>query len=179
MDYIDSRPFDDTKDAVQEMARLHSRIGFVDASGLPEFSAHIAGEIEKSPHIAGPVKEALLSLLRGLETGKTGLCHGDMHPHNLLYDGESYWLIDWSASSVSRGDPAADACNTYLYQLRFMPDCAETYLRAYCEAAKIPREAVLAWLPVIAGYQVNIKTKEERDYILSIINEWVETERQP
>jgi hypothetical protein len=60
-----------------------------------------------------------------------------------------------------------------------MPDCAELYLRAYCEAAKIPQEAVRVWLPVIAGYQVNIKTKEERDFILGIINEWYETERQP
>jgi len=182
MDYIDSKPFNDTKGAIQEMARLHSRIGLVDASGLREFSALIAGEIAKSPYIAEPVKEALLSLLRGLDTGcgpgtgKTGLCHGDMHPGNFLYDGEKYWLIDWSPS---RGDPAADACNTYLYQLRFMPDYAEIYLRTYCEAAKIPREAVLAWLPVIAGYQVNIKTEEERVFILGIINEWVETEKQP
>jgi len=30
----------------------------------------------------------------------------------------------------------------------------------------------LAWQPVIAAYQVNINTKEERDFILDIIDEW-------
>ena len=99
-----------------------------------------------------------------------------MHPGNVLFDGEKYWIIDWSPSGVGAGDPAADACNTYLYQLRFMPRYAEIYLRTYCEAANIPREDVLAWLPVIAGYQVNIKDDEERAFIVDIINRWYENE---
>jgi aminoglycoside phosphotransferase (APT) family kinase protein len=179
MAYIDSKPFmaegmdeAETERAVQVMARLHSKLAFVEAGGLPGFSEHIAREIGKSQHIAGPVKEKLLALLRGMDTGKSKLCHGDMHPGNILFDGETHWMIDWSPTSVSSGDPAADACNTYLYQLRFMPRYAETYLHSYCEAAEIPPEDVLAWLPIIAAYQVNIKDDEERAYILRIINDW-------
>jgi len=179
MAYIDSKPFiaegmaeAETELAVQLMARLHGKLAFVEAGGLPGFSEHIAREIGKSQHIAGPVKEKLLALLRDMNTGKAKLCHGDMHPGNILFDGEQHWIIDWSPSCVSSGDPAADACNTYLYQLRFMPRYAETYLRSYCEATGIPSEGVLAWLPIIAAYQVNIKDDEERAYILKIIDGW-------
>jgi len=179
MAYIESKPFltdgmgeAETQAAVQAMARLHSLVGFVDASELPRFSEHIAREITRSPHLAAPVKGKLLALLRGMDTGKAQLCHGDMHPGNVLFDGETHWIIDWSPSCSSGGDPAADACNTYLYQLRFMPRHAEAYLQAFCAAAGVPREGVLAWLPVIAAYQVNIKDDEERAFILAIIDDW-------
>ncbi|MCL2301371.1 MAG: phosphotransferase [Firmicutes bacterium] len=170
MDYVDGQGFASEEIAVIEMAKLHARIGRVNGAGLPRFSKHIAREIKKSPHLAGSVKKKLLSLLRRLDTGKTNLCHGDMHPGNLLFDGEKTWIIDWSPGSVSRGDPAADACNTYLYQLRFTPQYAKLYLRTFCVASGVAREDVLAWLPVIAGYQVNIKDGEERRFILDIIS---------
>jgi len=161
-----------TKDAIIEMARLHSMIGAVDGGGLPDFTEPLSREIMKSAHLSEPVKEGLLSLMRRLDTGKTNLCHGDMHPGNIVFGGEKYWIIDWSRSCVSRGDPAADACNTYLYQLRFMPDYAQVYLDAFCGMSGVRREDVLAWLPVIAGYQINIKDDEEREFILRIIDEW-------
>jgi len=172
MDYIDSKPFPSDEAATEEMARIHAMLGKIEADGLPAFAGHIAREIKKSLHLAGSVKKDLLSLLRRLDTGKASLCHGDMHMGNLLFDGERYWIIDWSPGSVSRGDPAADACNTYLYQKRFVPGCAEIYLRTFCDASGIAPEAVLAWLPVIAGFQVNIKDDEERAYILDIITAW-------
>jgi len=164
---------DQTKNAIIEMARLHSMICAVDGGGFPCFSRHIAREIKKSPHLTEAAKESLLALMRRLDTGKTNLCHGDMHPANIMFDGEKYWIIDWSRSSVSKGDPAADACNTYLYQLRFMPDYAEVYLHSFCEMAGTRRKDVLAWLPVVAGYQVNIKDDEERKFILNIIDGWL------
>ena len=169
MDYVDGRPFPCDEAATQEMAKIHAKIGKIDGSGLPAFAEHIEREIKKSPHLAGPVKKDVLSLIGRLDTGKTNLCHGDMHMGNLLFDGERYWIIDWSPGSVSRGDPAADACNTYLYQRRFVPDCAEVYLNTFCNASGIAQETVLAWLPVMAGFQVNIKDDEERAYILAII----------
>ena len=172
MDYVESKPFPSDEAATEEMAKIHAMIGKIDAGRLPRFSGLVEREIKKSPHLGGPVKEALLALMRRLDTGAPNLCHGDMHMGNLLFDGEKYWIIDWSPGSVSRREPAADACSTYLYQKRFVPDCAEVYLGAFCGASGIPPEEVLAWLPVMAGYQVNIKDDEERAYILGIIDAW-------
>jgi len=172
MDYIDGKPFTSNEAAAEEMARLHAMVGKIDAPRLPRFSEHIEREIKKSPHLTVSAKENVLSLLCRLDTGKTKLCHGDMHMGNLLFDGKTYWIIDWSPGSVSRGDPAADACNTYLYQKRFVPDCAEIYLRTFCEASGIAQEDMLAWLPVAAAFQVNIKDDEERAYILGIIGDY-------
>jgi hypothetical protein len=53
-----------------------------------------------------------------------------------------------------------------------MPSTADVYMREYCRHAGINHEDFLAWLPVVAAYHVNIKTKDERDYILNVINEW-------
>ena len=154
------------------MANLQCKINAVDASsfGLPKFSDHMAFDIKRTPYLTEQVKINVLELLSRLDTGKTSLCHGDLHPSNILYDGKKHWIIDWD--SASTGVPAADACMSYFYEKRFAPSTADTYLNAYCKNSDVKQEDVLAWLPVIAAYQVNIQTKEERDFILSVINEW-------
>ena len=73
------------------------------------------------------------------------------------------------------GVKMADACMMYFYEKRFHPDTADIYLQAYCKYSNVRQEDILAWQPVIAAYQVNINTKEERDFILNIINEWYHT----
>jgi tRNA A-37 threonylcarbamoyl transferase component Bud32 len=175
--YIDSKPFNwpgmpesEWETGMRAVIELQCRIGAVDAAGFPAFTELLADEIRGTPYLAQETKARALDRMRQLDTGMTKLCHGDMHPGNVLFDGERYWVIDWG--SASRGDPAADACMTYLYEKRFSPPGrADTYLRLFCMASKIEREAVLAWLPVIAAYQVNIKTEDQRAYILQIIDE--------
>jgi len=77
------------------------------------------------------------------------LCHGDFHGGNILYDGESYHIIDWM--DVCSGSPAGDACRTYLDYCMFQKDIAEKYLGKYSAASGKNREEILAWLPVVAG----------------------------
>ena len=150
---------------------MQCKINAVDASGFPKFSDYIAKEIKSTPYLTEQLKEKAIDLLYRLDTGKTNLCHGDMHSGNILYDGEKYWGIDWE--EPSRGDPAADACMTYFYEKRFSKHgWSEIYLRLFCEESKIKQEEVLAWLPVIACYQVNIEHDGQRAFILDIINEY-------
>ena len=194
MDYIDGKPFiydgmsgGDREKALAVMAELQCRINAVDAGGfgLPKFSDYLAEEIKETPYLSGQIKEKVFALLARLDTGKTNLCHGDLHSHNILYDGEKHWVIDWGGASA--GDPAGDACMTYFYQKRSAQQLKEKfrknfsfeeiYLRAYCENSNVTRGEILAWLPVIAAYQVNINTKNERDFILDIIYEWHENPR--
>lgn len=44
--------------------------------------------------------------------GRVAICHGDLHPFNLLVDGDRVSLIDWSAAMVA--DPAYDLAFTSL-----------------------------------------------------------------
>ena len=177
MAYIESKPLPDDSANIdawiknkKEMIKLQCMIYAVDAGGLPKLSDYIAKEIKSTPYLTEHIKEKSIDLLYRLDTGKTNLCHGDFHPGNIIYDGEKYWVIDWE--EPSRGDPAADACMTYFYEKRFSQSgWSEIYLDLFCEESKIKREDVLAWLPVIAAYQVNIDDDEQRGFILDIINE--------
>jgi len=112
--------------------------------------------------------------MKSLDKGRTSLCHGDIHPYNIMYGGEKFWIIDWE--DASKGDPAADACMAYFYSVRWAAKgnnrSDEQYLRIFCEESGIPREDVLAWLPVIAGVQVNINDDEDRAFISKFIDDW-------
>jgi len=175
--YIKSKPLPDDKTDInawiknkKEMIKLQCMIHKIDADNFTRYSDYIKKEINETPYLTKQIKEKAVDLLYRLDTGKTNLCHGDFHPGNILYDGEKYWVIDWE--EPSRGDPAADACMTYFYEKRFsQPGWSEIYLDLFCEESKIKREEVLAWLPVIAAYQVNINDKKQREFILDIINE--------
>ena len=177
MAYIESKPFtydgigkDEQINALTVMAKLQSMIYAVDASGFPRLADYFAKEIKSTPYLTAQIKEKAVDLLYSLDAGKTNLCHGDFHPGNIIYDGEKHWVIDWE--EPSRGDPAADACMTYFYERRFGgEESAEIYLRLICGEAEIKREDVLAWLPVIAAYQVNINDDEQRKFILDVISE--------
>jgi len=177
MVYIETVPAIDDRTNIDEwiknkkaMIKLQCMIKDVDVSDFPKLSDYFAKEIKSTPYLTEQIKEKAIDLLYRLDTGKTNLCHGDFHPGNVLFDGEKYWVVDWE--EPSRGDPAADACMTYFYERRFgPPGWSEIYLRMFCEESKIKQKDVLEWLPVIACYQVNIETKDERDFILGIINE--------
>jgi len=179
MDYIESEPFMNENTSESErikslkiMAELQSRINAINAEsfGLPKYAVYLSNEIEQSPYLSTQVKSKVLELVTRLDTGKTNLCHGDFHGGNVIFDGKKHWIIDWDGAYM--GDPIADACMMYFYEKRYMPHTAEIYMQEYCNTSKIKQEDFLAWQPVIAAYQANIKTEDQRNYILSVINEW-------
>ena len=183
MEYIDGKPlvsmYDGKGDAalteaMRVMVKLQCRMNAVDASGLPDLTDFYVHEITATPYLTAPLKETLLALMKSLDKGKSNLCHGDIHPHNIMYNGDKFYIIDWE--DASKGDPAADACMSYFYSLRWSAkdkkDSAEQYLRLFCEESGIPRDDILAWLPVIAGVQVNINDDEDRAFITRFIDDW-------
>jgi len=178
MKYIVFKPFTwdginsaDYKRAMEAMAGLQAELNSVKAPDLPLFTDLVKAEILKSPYLYDRVKDELLTCMRSLDKSKGMLCHGDLHTANVLYDGKRHLVIDWG--SASRGDPEADACNTYLYELRFAPKgWAEVYLEAYCRRSGAKAAEVRAWLPVMAGYQVNIKDDGERAFIIKFIHDY-------
>ena len=77
------------------------------------------------------------------------LCHGDLHPENIIGTPEKAVIIDWL--NAARGDPAADICRSYLLLFLHVPGIAEAYVDTYCGVSHISRRRVLRWLPVIAA----------------------------
>jgi thiamine kinase-like enzyme len=150
-------------------------------------------EITTTPYLTEELKETLLTLMKGLDKGKTNLCHGDIHPYNIMYNGDKYWIIDWE--DAGKGDPAADACMQLFYSMRWVAKkndrsfeqymqyvsqnggdyfylSARVDLKLFCEKSGISRKDILAWLPVIAGVQININDDADRIFISKFIDEW-------
>lgn len=101
-----------------------------------------------SPGLSPEEKEKLLGMLDKLPDGNN-LCHGDFHGGNILCEGDSCLIIDWV--EASSGDPAADACRSYMDYFIGGYGFEELYLEKYCSATGRSRDEILAWLPVIAG----------------------------
>ena len=182
--------------AMRAMVKLQCQMNAVDASGLPDLTDMYKSEITATPYLSARLKETLLNYMKSLDKGKTNLCHGDINPCNIMYNGDKYWIIDWE--DAGKGDPAADACMQYFYSMRWgaksegrsyeqylrlfcqngedyiQQFCrgGEGYLHLFCEESGIARREVLAWLPVIAGVQVNIEDASDRIFISRFIDEW-------
>lgn len=108
----------------------------------------LSGNIIASPGLSPKEKERLLTMLSELPDGDA-LCHGDFHGGNILFDGKNYSIIDWA--EVACGDPAADACRSYLDYSMGQMEYEEIYLEKYSTLTGRTRKEVLAWLPVVAG----------------------------
>lgn len=135
----------ETLDKVVEMQVAMHR---VNAGVFRPLKMVLGANISISPGLTTDEKERLNAMLAKLPDG-LGICHGDFHGGNILFDGKQYLVIDWA--EVACGAPAGDACRTYLDYYIGSKGSAEAYLKKYCAASGRTREEILAWLPVTAG----------------------------
>jgi aminoglycoside phosphotransferase (APT) family kinase protein len=205
MEYLEGKPLvhmyeskgeEASVEAMRIMVKLQCQMNAIDASGFPDLTDMYVHEITTTPYLTEELKETLLALMKSLDKGKTNLCHGDIHPHNIMYNGDKYWIIDWE--DAGKGDPAADACMQLFYSmrwgakknnrsfeqymqfvyqnggdyLRLFCNEGEDYLQMFCEESGIVRDDILAWLPVIAGVQININDDADRIFIAKFVDEW-------
>lgn len=168
-----------------DLVALQMRIHAVSGDGFPDLRERIAEQLDRAERLSAGQKERLLGLLGSLETGES-LCHFDFHPYNILRSGSDDAnrddgtsrdngancddgtsrdvIIDWV--NALRGSLYADVCRTYLLHLLHSAEQAERYLRAYCAAANISPERVLAWLPVLAGARMTEHVPPEHETLL-------------
>jgi len=144
---------DERNDAINTLVKLQCMVHKVQAIGQPKQIDKILWKIKQTPHISASQKNQLLLSLERLDTGSNNLCHGDIHPLNILYDGNKHWIIDWVDSTA--GNPLADACRTYLIFKQFMTRQAGIYLRAFCKEVNVKSEDILVWLPIIAATRLS------------------------
>jgi Ser/Thr protein kinase RdoA (MazF antagonist) len=101
--------------------------------------------------------DALRAALRDLHAPET-LCHNDLNPHNILYDGSRSWLIDFDHAGL--GDPLFDVA-TLIASARMPPERADAFTRHYLgrppQAAEAARLELLSCL-VLLRYGVDAVT---------------------
>lgn len=79
--------------------------------GLPELGARLHGKIDEAAQLSEGERSAAHQLLAELPVG-TALCHGDMHPANVLGSSRGWIVIDWFDAAI--GYPVADYARSSL-----------------------------------------------------------------
>lgn len=125
-------------------------------------------KIKQNDELTDTQKNKLLEQLNKLPDGNE-LCHGDFHGNNILICEEKYWVIDWIDATYGCAD--GDACRTYMIYYLYARELAEIYLTLYCENTRKTKDRILAWLPVIAGARLSENNSNEKEMLLSLIND--------
>jgi len=133
---------------------------------IPPLRATLRGRIERPGLMPAPLAAFALSVLDTLPDGDR-ICHGDLHPGNIMDTGTEAVLIDWT--NVTRGDPTADFVRTNLMirmgdippgqplVIRYGAVVArglmrQSYLRAYRHARPLDMALAARWeIPVAAA----------------------------
>ena len=168
-------------------ARLHAVMHRpAPTSGLPGQREKLLRHLDlASPTpLAVELKEKALRALPGLLDGDV-ICHGDLHPGNVLLSSRGPVAIDWENASL--GSPLADVARTsllletahfYLPQMPGYPFIADAiarfrqlYLQAYCSITRADPGLISAWRAPIAAARLHEGIAVEEAYLLGIVAE--------
>jgi aminoglycoside phosphotransferase (APT) family kinase protein len=163
-------------------ARLHDAVA---PPELPSLREHTRSKIGAAADLPRGLAEFALAELDALPDGDR-LCHGDLHPANVLLGRDRPAVIDWT--NATRGDPAGDVARTRLL-LRVgaveehMPALVlrlqaygrgmfyRRYGRAYENARPIDDDLVNRWEIVRAADRFSEPIPEERPALLKMLEE--------
>ena len=165
---------------------MHTRT----ASKLPLQRQRLQHQIQNQiQSIFGLPEEMNATLLKDLDQlqDDNAICHGDLHPGNILLTGEEPVIIDWV--DATQGSPLVDIARTaLLLRVGDLPPSMneqrrqeiaemrhlfyETYLDHYTQMRSISRKAIARWeLPVAAARLSEGISNDEKSGLLDIIND--------
>lgn len=121
--------------SASELGRLHARLHEIAApSELPDLSQVLLRRIDAAPHLPSRTASYARDLLAGMPEGDR-ICHGDLHPGNVIVHPEGLVLIDWS--NASRGHAMADLARTMLLvRIGTLPDDASRFTGAVTQLGR-------------------------------------------
>jgi aminoglycoside phosphotransferase (APT) family kinase protein len=184
LEVLGARP-ERTEALGRELAALQADFHCRAGEHLPPLREHLVRRINLGS-LPARHKPVVLSRLRALPHGQA-LCHGDLHPGNVIMTGAGPRIIDWYDAAV--GDPAADLARTCLLlqyarlpatdaQRRVFEALRERFLDAYLEHYRtlLPAAAdgLIDWfLPIAAARLAEPISASERTALLKVIDSLV------
>ena len=147
------------------LGRLHAEMHDASGAGLPDQSRTLRDAIERAtPELPDGAADAALARLDQLPTGGV-LCHGDVHPGNVILGADRTVVIDWE--NARSGSAAADVARAvYLMADTPIPNpralrplvvavrrrFVGAYLAGYRERRAMTDRELRAWrLPILAA----------------------------
>ena len=131
-------------------------------------------------------KKEIIKYIEKLPDGNT-ICHGDLHPENILVSKNKLYVIDWS--NASSGNPLGDVARTF-YTLKYglAPSdekksfisrfffnaikslVAKTYIKHYIKLTGIYLKEIKRWDLAIYAQRLRDPVPLEYDNLLKMIN---------
>ncbi len=166
------------------LAELHSSIHQCRVDHLPSQHEQLERLIAQA-EIPADRRDAALARLRELPEGMA-VCHGDFHPDNILINGDTATIIDWTTASI--GNPAADfALTSLILQLGAPPPSSSlwtriaipvgralfyrSYASRYRKMRDLRPKDVQPWMLPIAVARLGYEIESERDRLVTLINQ--------
>ena len=177
---VNSRPWS-LIGAAHLLAEMQVLIHSYVVADLPSQRSQFRQKIAESNPLSQTQKVALLRALDNLPDGNQ-LCHGDLHPDNILVGAAGPIIIDWPDATA--GNPWADAAHTSLL-LRFaeLPSATRLrplieagrhafhwfYLRRFLQLCPKDRWQFASWRPIAAAARLCDATPLEEAALLALI----------
>ncbi len=149
------------------LAQLHAQMhGCTFDASVPAQRRRLEDKINHANALAASLKAHLLHTINELPEGDR-VCHGDLHPANVLISGEEAMVIDWI--DASRGNPLADVARTSVILLGvaeskeisnpllkvFVKTFHSKYLKEYFHLRPGGEDEYRHWLPIVAGARLS------------------------
>ena len=164
------------------MAELHAAMHAIQApSDLPDQRGRFKGAIERAQAWPDDLRRKTLAVLDACPDGDW-LCHGDLHPDNILMTSRGPLIIDWM--TATRGDPLGDVARTVLLATVGEPPTGtlvrlltrllrgwmrSAYLRRYFELRPKGRERLDKWLVVTFAARLAEDIKGEAEQLIAFV----------
>jgi len=164
--------------------QVHAQLHDVRApDSIPPLRAVLRQRIESEDRLPPHLARFALDTLDDLPDGDS-LCHGDFHPGNILMDGETPVVIDWT--NATRGEATADVARTrMMLRLGSAPPgtalllrglalfgrniLVSLYLRSYRRARPLETAAVRRWEVPVAAARLSEGIEEEVPALLRFL----------
>jgi Ser/Thr protein kinase RdoA (MazF antagonist) len=159
------------------LAELHAQMhANVFTADIPSQRERLERKLEYAAALSAPLKASLLKALHSLPMGEQ-VCHGDLHPDNIIMTAQGGFVIDWI--DASRGNPLADVARTSVILLGISAEQVPSlflkwfarafhavYLRHYFRLRPQGREEYRRWLPIVAGARLSENIQELEPWLV-------------
>ena len=168
------------------LADMHRRMHQCSVPALPSLRARLERRIRFQEAVSATVRQAALCTLERLTDGDC-LCHGDLHPDNVILTANGPVIIDWNDATC--GNPFADVARTSLLlcsgALLAMPltrrllirllrrTFHRVYLSRYIGGQPAARQQIAAFALPVAIARLDEGIAEEQAQLLAAIDNLV------
>jgi thiamine kinase-like enzyme len=183
MKVISSKPWMVKKEA-KRLAELHKSIQQEVDFDLPNCKIRLKDSISKTELLQDDIKKRLYDYIDELEDDNI-LCHGDLHPDNVLITKYGEIIIDWM--TATKGNQLADIARTsVMFKFGVVPVKSYIekqiinfirkkfyleYIKHYIKITGVKMEKIERWeLPVAAARLTEWLPQNEKTILLKFIN---------